>query len=292
MWSELHSCCRCIRVALASASARAREAHVEEVPGICISRATASTLQSVILKVARCALAGFALCSAFLAHRASSHMWVRLSHGAIVSCPLGIVAQSLSAQHRMRTAAPAGLQAQEPDFRMQCLIATVVLSCIAFVCACACAFRAPEHESSTIAESVPLAQPQARSLDRSSDRSSDGSRLDCRYGVLAQAPGVPGPRAGTLSSMSSTSSAADELSSMYTQAPAADRRDAGGYSLEEQLRDIETELGWKHLAEQQQDPANFVRCLSAGPARHDCNDSGNSDASVAVSAPAEATTRM
>ena len=92
--------------------------------------------------------------------------------------------------------------------------------------------------------------------------------------------------------MSSTSSAADELSSMYTQAPAADRRDAGGYSLEEQLRDIETELGWKHLAEQQQDPANFVRCLSAGPARHDCNDSGSSDASVAASAPAEATTRM
>jgi len=215
-------------------------------------------------------------------------MRYQLPHGAIVCSPVGIVAQSLSAADRMRTAASAVLQTQEPDKdpfnRASLLTATVLLSCIAFFCACACAWReTPErrlNESSTVAECVPLAQPTACT----SDSSCALERIP-----LSQALG-----SGTLSSMSSDSSAADELSSMYTQAQAQDRRDGGGYSLEEQLRDIETELGWKQLAEQQQDPANFVRCLSAGATRHDCNDgsSGSSDTSAAASAPVEAATRF
>lgn len=187
-----------------------------------------------------------------------------------MSCFMSIIAQSLSAGDHMQPVSTEDHQQDSLPSSTLSLIATIVLGCIAFICACFCMWgRGQGTESghfTTNPECVPLAVPEGC-----------GSAT---YSSMSSPSEPPATRcSGTLSTMSSDSSAAGELANMCTRSPASDRRDAGGYSLEEQLREIETELGWKQLAEQQRDPAQFVRCLSAGPCVDDTS-SGSSEGSA------------
>ena len=154
----------------------------------------------------------------------------------------------------------------------------ILLSVILFIiCLCACSIRRVSMEER---------QDRYDSVSGAGNRTtqsitpliSESARPRGYPTGPVQSSGSTPEKSGDSSEGTSKSSAADELASVCAQQGAPSRRDAGGYSLDEEIREIEHELLIRDLVERHEDPQHFMRAVSAGVPSNEPESSSSSDA--------------